>query len=327
MAENITTTEKSYHEAVSEAYREALLHRDDTFLIGEDVTKSLSGLSVGLADEFGEERVRDTPISEQAFHGLGIGAAMAGKRPIVEHEINTLSYISMDQIVNNANKLRYMTGGQVSIPLTISIPGSGASGGSAAQHSDNPWPLLLNCGVKTVVPSTPYDAKGLFHAAVAENDPVAVFFPSRLMGRTGEVPEDRYAVSLGEADVKREGEDVTVIAVGETVRDALDAAEELSGDVSVEVVDPRTLLPLDEETIFASVRKTGRVVVADGANRTCGAAAEIAARVANHCVWTLDAPIKRVTRADTTISYSPPEERHVLPDAETIERAVTDIVY
>lgn len=317
----------SYHEAVAQAYREALEFDDDTFLIGEDVEKSLTGLTVGLVDEFGDKRVRDTPTSEQAFHGLGVGAAMAGKRPIIEYEINTLTYVSMDQLVNNANKLRYMTGGQVSIPLTIAIPGSGAAGGMAAQHSDANWPMLLNMGVKVAVPSTPYEAKGLFHSAVAEDDLVAVFFPAPLMGQKAEVPDHRYTIPFGDAEIKREGADVTVVAIGETVRYALEAAERLADEISVEVVDPRTVLPLDEKTIFESVRKTQRVVVTDGANRMCGTAAEIASRISNECIWELDAPVKRVTRGDVTISYSPTEEQAVLPDAKVIETAITDVVY
>lgn len=319
--------EQSYHEAVADAYREALAYDEDTFLIGEDVEHSLLGLTTGLVEEFGNDRVRDTPISEQAFHGLGVGAAMGGKRPIIEHEINTLNYLAMDQIVNNANKLRYMTGGQVTIPMTLSIPAAGVPGSIAAQHSDANWPMLMNMGVKTVVPSTPYDAKGLFHSAVAEDDLVAVYFPADVMGQTGDVPNNRYTVPLGEADVKKTGSDVTIVGVGETVRYAMDVAANLSGEISIEVVDPRTLLPFDEETVFESVRKTQRVIVTDGANRTCGAAAEIAARISNRCIWDLDAPVKRVTRGDVTVSNSPSEERAALPDRETIERAVQDIIY
>lgn len=316
---------KSYIDSVHEGYRTVLSEFDESFLVGEDVRHSLTGTTQGLVDEFGEERVVDAPISEQGFHGLAVGAAMDGKRPIVEYQINTLGYLAMDQLVNNAQKLRHMTDGQVSIPMTITLT-SGASGGSAAQHSDNTYPSLLNYGLKMVVPSTPYDQKGLLLSAVAEDDPVIVYWPSTVLGEQGDVPEESYRIPLGEADVKREGEDVTVVAVGETVPQALSVAEEMAPEVSVEVVDPRSLMPLDEETIFESVRKTSRVVVADSANRTCGVAAEIAARISNQNFWDLDAPVKRVTRADVPVPYSPPEERRVLPNEDVISQAVSDVM-
>lgn len=319
-------TEKSYIGTIIESYHEALDRYDDTFVMGEDIEYALMGTTRDLVTEFGEERVRDTPISEQAFTGVGIGAAMAGKRPIIEYQINPIPHIAMDQLVNNAQKLRHMTGGQVSVPLTITVPSAGAPGGSAAQHSENTWPQLLNFGMKVVVPSTPADQKGLFRSAIEEDDPVVVYWPGSVLGDREEVPEESYTIPFGEADVKRSGTDVTVVAVGELVPKALSVADRLADDASIEVVDPRTLLPLDEETIFESVRKTGRVVVADDTARTCGAAAEIAARINNECFWYLDAPVKRVTRADVPISYSPPQEEYVLPDEETLERAVGDVL-
>jgi pyruvate dehydrogenase E1 component beta subunit len=250
---------------------------------------------------------------------------MDGKRPIVEHQINTMSYLAMDQLANNAQRLRHMTDGQVSIPITITIPSAGAPGSASAQHSDYTYPVLMHLGVKVVVPTTPTDVKGLLHSAVAEDDPVVVYWPAKLQSTREEVPEETPEIPLGEADVKREGDDVTVVAVGETVRMARSVADDLDG-VSVEVVDPRTLLPLDEQTIFESVEKTGRAVVVDGGYRTCGAAAEIASRISNEAFWSLDAPVKRVTRADVPISYSPPEEEYTLPDEETISRAISDVV-
>lgn len=318
-------SDKSYIATIIQAYHESLEAYDDAFIIGEDIQHALMGTTRDLVDEFGEDRVWDAPISEQGFHGLAIGAAMDGKRPIIEYQINTMAYMAMDQLVNNAQKLRHMTYGQVSIPLTITVPQAGTPGGSAAQHSDNPYPALMNYGVKTVVPSTPYDQLGLFRSAVAEDDPVVVFWPATVIGNRGEVPEDPYEIPLGEADVKREGEDVTVVAIGEMVHEALAVAEELDPDVSIEVVDPRTLLPLDEETIIQSVRKTGRVVVVDATNRTCGTAGEIASRISDKAFWHLDAPVKRVTRMDVPVSYSPPEEGHTIPDEETITQAVRDV--
>lgn len=315
---------KSYMESVHEGYRQALNEFDDSFLIGEDVRHSLTGTTPGLVDEFGESRIIDAPISEQGFHGFAIGAAMDGKRPIVEYQINTLGYLAFDQLVNNAQKLPHMTDGQVSIPLTITLT-SGASGGAAAQHSDNPYPALLNYGMKMVVPSTPYDQKGLFLSAIDEDDPVIVCWPGTVLGQQGHVPDEPYRIPLGKADVKREGDDVTVVAVGETVPPALSVAENMASEISIEVVDPRSLLPLDEETIFESVRKTNRVVIVDAANRTCGVGAEIAARISNQNFWDLDAPIKRVTRADVPVPYGPPEEQQVLPDEETIAQAISDV--
>lgn len=319
--------DKSYIGTIIEGYHAALSEFDESFLVGEDIRHALMGTTRDLVEEFGEERILDAPISEQGFHGIAVGAAMDGKRPIIEYQINTMSYLGMDQLVNNAQKLRHMTDGQVSIPLTVTVPNAGAPGGSASQHSDNAYPSLLNYGIKTVVPTTAYDQKGLFLSAVAEDDPVMVFWPANVLGQRSNVPEQPYQIPLGEADVKREGTDVTVVAVGEAVPKALSVAEEMADDISIEVVDPRTLLPLDEETIFASIRKTNRVVIVDGSNRTCGFAAEMAARIANHGFWDLDAPVKRVTRADVPVAYDPPEEQYVLPDEGTIEQAVSDVVF
>jgi pyruvate dehydrogenase E1 component beta subunit len=322
----MSTSTKSYIEAVNESHRQVLAEIDDAFVMGEDVEAGLTGTTPGLVAEFGPERVRDTPISEPGFTGLGIGAAMVGKRPIVEYQINTATYVAMDQVVNQAAKLSHMSDGQITAPLTITVPMAGAPGSLAGQHSDNPYPAFVNYGVKTVVPTTPYDAKGLFRSAVEEDDPVMVFFPTVLQSNEGEVPDESYTVPLGEAAVRREGADVTVVAVGEAVEPALEVAEGLAGEVDVEVVDVRSLVPLDEETILGSVDKTGRVVVADDANRLCGAAAEIASRVANVGFWSLEAPVKRVTRLHTVPpSFAPPQERRILVDADTIERAVRDL--
>lgn len=318
-------SEKSYLAAINETYHEALEEDPDTFVMGEDVRIGILGTTEGLVDEFGEERVRDVPISEQAFHGAAIGAATQGKRPIVEHQINTLSYVAMDQLVNNAAKLRYMTDGELTIPLTVLVPSTGAPGGNAAQHSDNPSPALLNYGLKSVAPSTPYDLKGLFHTAIREDDPVMVFCPAKRLGLRGEVPDESYTIPLGEAEIKREGTDVTVIAIGDAVGRVIEVSEQLADEIDVEIIDPRSLLPLDEETIFESVEKTQRAIVVEDANRFCGVASEIAARIANHCIWSLDAPIKRVTRAGAPVSYTPSEEQAVLVEEETIEQALKDI--
>jgi pyruvate dehydrogenase E1 component beta subunit len=315
-------TSKTYTEALREAHEELLREDDDVFVLGEDVRDSLVGTTDGLVDEFGEARVRDTPISEQGFVGVGVGAAAGGKRPIVELQVSTLAHVAMEQLVDHAVRFRYLSGEQYTLPLTLTVM-TGAFGGQGGQHSDAPYPGLMHHGLKSVVPATPYDAKGLLRSAVREDDPVAVFLPALLRGRTGAVPDDPYEVPLGEAAVRRSGEDVTVLAIGEAVPSALEAAGGLDADV--EVVDLRSLLPLDEETVFTSVEKTGRVVVVDPAYRTCGAAAEVAARIASERFGALRAPIKRVTRPDVPVSYSPREEHYVQTDRETIRRAVRDV--
>ena len=194
------------------------MQRDpNVFVIGLDVESGMSGTTVGLVKEFGAKRVVDTPLSELGFTGLGIGAAMAGLRPIVEYDINTLQYVAMEQLVNQAAKLRYMTGGQVNIPMTVRIVGSGGGGGMAAQHSDSTYAQLLHMGMKVVVPSTPYDAKGLIKQAVREDDPVVIYEPSFCYGLRGEVPDEDYTIPLGVADIKHAGTDVTVVAVGHLV--------------------------------------------------------------------------------------------------------------
>lgn len=318
---------KSYGEAITEAHAQTLADIDEAFVMGEDVSNGMTGTTAGLLAEFGAERIRDTPISEQGFTGAGIGAAMMGKRPIVEYQINTATYVAMDQIINQATKLSHMSDGQIEVPLTITIPIAGAPGSLAGQHSDNPYPAMMNYGLKTVIPATPYDAKGLFRSAVEEDDPVMVFFPTVLQSNEGDVPDDAYTVPLGEAAVRRNGTDVTVVGIGETVNMALSVANEVADDIDVEVVDVRSLVPLDEETILDSVEKTGRVIVADNANRLCGAAAEVASRIANVGFWSLDAPVKRVTRKHTIPpAFAPSQEQEVLVDEATIERAVRDLV-
>lgn len=324
-ADEQRTTETTYIEAVRDAHAEVMREDEDVFVMGEDVQTSLFESTVGLAEEFGTERVRDTPISEQAFTGLGIGAAMAGKRPIVEYEINTLPHVAMEQLVDQAQRIRFLSGGERSVPITFTLPSASVSGGHGGQHSDNPYPALAHYGMKIATPATPYDVKGLFRSAVREDDPVVVSFPVFLHETTGEVPTEPYEIPLGEAAIRRSGDDVTVVAIGETVPDTVAVADALD-DVSVEVIDPRTVLPLDEGAIIGSVEKTGSLVVVDNAQRTCGVAAEVAARVSNVAFDALDAPIKRVTRADTYVSWSPNEEFGILPDKELITRAVRDIV-
>jgi len=309
--------------AMYEGLREAMLEDEAVVVIGEDVDRSIIGATKGLIDEFGEPRVRNTPISEATFCGACVGAAAVGLRPVVDLMVGSFFYVAMDQVANQAAKLPYMSGGQVELPI-VYFTASGPSGSAAAQHSENPHPMLMNVGgLKVVMPSTPADAKGLMLSAVRDPNPVVYFQDAVLGGTKGPVPEGPYAVPLGVADVKREGTDVTVVAIGALVRQALAVAEALEGEgVSVEVVDPRTLVPLDEETILASVRKTGRVVVCDSAKLTCSAASEIAAMVAEKAFDALQAPPLRVAWENVPVPFSPPLEERVLVGPEDIRRAV-----
>jgi pyruvate/2-oxoglutarate/acetoin dehydrogenase E1 component len=313
-----------YQQALAKALRDEMARDPAVFVIGEDVRESLRGVSRGLAAEFGENRVLDTPISEQAFTGFATGAALAGRRPVVEYQIPALVYIAFEQIVNQAHKLRLMTGGQVRVPVTYLVPGSGARLGLAGQHSDHPYTFLVHAGVKTVVPATAYDAYGLFVAAIRDDDPVAVFAPAAVLGVRDDVPEEPYAVELGRGRVHRDGADVTVVAVGHLVHDALALAEELAGEISIEVFDPRTLLPFDWELLAESVAKTGRLIVYDDSNRSAGFAAEVLATAAEE--MELQIPPKRVTRADAPISFALELERAVLPGRDALERAVRAVV-
>jgi pyruvate/2-oxoglutarate/acetoin dehydrogenase E1 component len=313
-----------YQQALAKALRDEMARDPAVFVIGEDVRESLRGVSRGLAAEFGENRVLDTPISEQAFTGFATGAALAGRRPVVEYQIPALVYIAFEQIVNQAHTLRLMTGGQVRVPVTYLVPGSGARLGLAGQHSDHPYTFLVHAGVKTVVPATAYDAYGLFVAAIRDDDPVAVFAPAAVLGVRDDVPEEPYAVELGRGRVHRDGADVTVVAVGHLVHDALALAEELAGEISIEVFDPRTLLPFDWDLLAESVAKTGRLIVYDDSNRSAGFAAEVLATAAEE--MELQIPPKRVTRADAPISFALELERAVLPGRDALERAVRAVV-
>jgi acetoin:2,6-dichlorophenolindophenol oxidoreductase subunit beta len=314
-----------------QALREALIlemRRDpNVVVLGEDVRFSLRGVTKGCYDEFGPERVWDTPISESAFVGMATGAALAGLRPVVEFQIGTLLYIALEQMVNQAQKLRYMTGGQAKVPVTYLVPGSGARPGLAGQHCDHLYPLLLHGGMKVVMPSTPYDAKGLFTAALREDDPVVVFAPAALMGTKGPVPDTETSVPLGKSEIKIVGTDVTIVAVGPCVTDALKVGERLAKDgIAVEILDPRTLLPFDQFALEASVRKTGRLVIFDDSNRTCGFGADVAARAAEALFVHLKSPIVRITRADVPVPFSVALDKHILPSAEKLERTVRELI-
>jgi pyruvate dehydrogenase E1 component beta subunit len=318
--------EITYAEAINEAHRHAMREDPCVVLFGENVSSNWRAATKGLKEEFGRERVRDAPITETAFIGAGIGAAIAGMRPIVELMLVDFSLVAMDQVLNQMAKTTYMTGGAVSVPMVLRAI-YGAGGGNAATHSESLYGLYAHVpGMKIVVPSTPYDAKGLLITAIRDPNPV-VFFEHRLLySSRGNVPEESYEVPFGVANLLREGSDITVVAIGKMVGEAVKAADELKGRVSVEVLDPRTLVPLDEEAILRSVKKTGRLVVVDEDYERCGFSAEVAAVVAEKGFRSLKAPVSRVANPNVPIPFNRELERHVLPDAEKIVRAIRNIV-
>ncbi len=310
-------------QAINQALHEEMARDDRVIVLGEDVRISVFGDTRGLVDAFGGERVVDTPLSEALLSGMTVGAAATGLRPILHLMFGNFFYTAWDAIANQAAKLRYMTGGQITMPLVfMAVFGGGRSQG--AQHSDTMHSMLVNLGgLKVVTPATPADAKGLMKAAIRDNNPVVFLQSAGRGGEMGDVPDGDWVVPLGQADIKREGEDVTVIAVGAMLRLAMRAAEALSKEgIGVEVVDPRTLRPLDTETLLNSARKTGRVVVVDEGRLSCGMASEIAAIVAEQAFDTLRAPVRRVAAADVPIPFSPPLEREVLPTEERVIAAI-----
>jgi pyruvate/2-oxoglutarate/acetoin dehydrogenase E1 component len=313
-----------YQKALVEAVADEMKSDDSVVYLGEDVVHALRGISAGLHDTFGD-RVRDLPISEAAFTGLATGAAIVGKRPIVEYQIPTLLYVAFDQIVNQAQKIRLMTGGQVKVPVTYLFPGSGNRLGLAGQHSDHPYTLLVHAGVKTVVPSTAADAYGLLRSAIRDDDPVAVFAPAACLPVREEV--DGTIVPLGQGRIHREGTDVTVVAIGSLVAVALRCAESLAEQgISLEVWDPRSLLPFDYDGLAESVRRTRRLVVLDDSNRMAGFGAEVAAFAAEELFDVLDAAVVRVSRANVTVPFAVPLELTVVPSVEQLTRAVMAVL-
>ncbi len=315
----------SYRDAIRQAMLEEM-RRDPAVVVFCEDARFWTMPTHGFVDEFGPERVPIMPISEEGFTGAAIGAAMTGLRPIVDYTIANLMYVAWDQIVNHAAKNRYLFGGQASVPIVFRAAMKYANA-TAAQHSDRPYPQLMNVpGLKIVVPSNPADALGLLKSAIRDDDPVVYFEPLRLWGTKGEVPEGEHLVPLGKAAICREGTDVTVVAIGDAVPAALKAAEVLSGEgVDLEVVDPRTLVPLDKATILDSVAKTGRLVIADPAHKTCGAAAEVAAIVAEEGFASLRAPIVRVVAPDVHPPFSPALEALMYPSPARVIAAVQSV--
>lgn len=315
----------TYVGAFNEAVRQCMRDDDNVFVAGEDVGAfgGVFGSFAGLQKEFGERRVVDTPISEQAIIGLGVGAAVSGLRPIVDLMFMDFMCVAMDQIVNQAAKLKYMFGGKATLPLTITTAG-GAGLSAAAQHSQSLEAMLCHVpGLKVVYPSNPYDMKGLMVSCIRENNPTIMIKNKRILGAQAEVPEDLYAIPLGQAKVVREGTDVTIVAFGRMVTEAESAAKKLAEEnISVEIIDPRTLQPLDIDTIVRSVKKTNRVVVVHEAVKFGGLGAEIASQISESAFDYLDAPVGRVGAPFSPVPFSPALESHYVPNAKGISTAV-----
>lgn len=318
--------EITYAQAIKEAMSEEMRRDPSVFLMGEDVGLygGAFGVSVGMFEEFGEERVRDTPISEAAIVGAATGTAVTGMRPIAEIMFSDFMTIAMDQLVNQAAKMRYMFGGKANVPMVVRTPG-GSGTGAAAQHSQSLEAWFCHVpGLKVVIPSTPADAKGLLKAAIRDDNPVVFIEQKLLYRKKGPVPEEDYVIPLGKADIKREGKDLTIITYGRMVPACLKVAEDLAKEgIDIEVVDPRTLLPLDKETLIRSAAKTGKVLIVHEAVQTGGFGGEIAAVIADSdAFYYLDAPIKRLGGLDVPIPYCPELEKNVVPTEKTITEAV-----
>ncbi len=320
----------SYREAVNQAMSEEMARDPAIFLMGEEVGhyQGAYKCSQGMLEKFGEGRVIDTPIAECGFAGVGIGAAMTGLRPIIEFMTWNFSLVAIDQIINNAAKIRLMSGGQFKLPVTFRGPG-GAAGQLGAQHSQCLESMYVNCpGLKVAMPATPADAKGLLKAAIRDDDPVVVIEAEKLYSLQGDVPDGDHVVPLGKGEVKLAGTDCTIVTWGKTVHTALDAAKALEKEgISVEIVDPRTLRPLDEDLIFGSVRKTHRALVLEEGHGIASFGAELVARIQGSCFDDLDAPIERVHRMEVPMPYAPNLEAHVTPDVPRVVDAVKRAMY
>jgi pyruvate dehydrogenase E1 component subunit beta len=318
-------------DALNQALKEELARDNSVFLMGEEVAEYQGAYKVtrGLLEEFGPKRVIDTPITELGFAGLGVGAAMVGLRPIIEFMTFNFSILATDQIINSAAKMRYMSGGQFKIPIVFRGP-NGSAYQVSSQHSQalESWYAYFP-GLKVVMPSTPADAKGLLKSAIRDDDPVIFLEQERMYGMKGEVPEDEdFTIPLGVADIKREGTDVTIVARSLMVPVALKAAEQLEQQgVSCEVIDPRTIRPLDIDTIVESVKKTNRVVLAEESHPICGVNAEISAEIMEKAFDYLDAPVKRVSGVDVPMPYAKNLENMVVPDVDRIVKAVREVAY
>jgi pyruvate/2-oxoglutarate/acetoin dehydrogenase E1 component len=319
-----------YLDAIKEAITQEMEADIRVFLMGEDVGVygGAFGLTVGMIEKFGPNRIIDTPISEQAITGMGIGAAIMGMRPIVEIMFSDFLMLALEQIANQAAKIHYMFGGKVAVPLVIRAP-SGGGTGAAAQHSQSIEAIMHHIpGLKIIMPSTPYDAKGLFASAIKDPNPVIMLEHKLLYKKVkSDVPEERYEIPLGKADIKRSGTDITVVATSLMVHKALAVAEKMSKEnISLEVIDPRTIKPLDLDTILSSVKKTGKVVLVEEACYTGGFTSFLASEIANYAFDYLDGPILRVAGRDAPMPYSKVLENYIIPNEERIEEAVRKLL-
>ncbi|MFD6210189.1 alpha-ketoacid dehydrogenase subunit beta [Peribacillus sp. NPDC060253] len=331
----------SMSQAINEAMALAMRKDENVILMGEDVAGGAEvdhlqddeawggvlGVTKGLVQEFGRDRILDTPIAEAGYMGAAMAAASTGLRPIAELMFNDFIGSCLDEVLNQGAKFRYMFGGKAQVPVTIRTM-HGAGFRAAAQHSQSLYALFTSIpGLKVVVPSSPYDAKGLLLSAIEDNDPVIFFEDKTLYNMVGEVPEGYYTIPIGKAEIKRKGSDLTIVAIGKQVHTAMEAAQKLAGKgIEVEIVDPRSLSPLDEETILSSVAKTNRLIVMDEANPRCSMATDIAALVADKGFDTLDAPIKRITAPHTPVPFSPPLEDIYLPTSEKVIQVVSELL-
>jgi len=317
----------TYLAAIGAAQKEAMEEDDRVILMGEDVRSNLYGTAPNFVELFGADRVINTPISEASVAGMGVGAAMTGLRPIVDLTYASFMYLAFDQLINQAAKSRYMSGGQAKIPVVYRASMFYGSS-TAAHHSDRPYPMLMNVpGLKILAPACPHDAKGLLRTAVRTDDPVVIFEDATLWMQKEELPDIEFFVPFGEARIVCEGTDVTIVAIAGSVRHALSAVAQLAEEgVSTELIDPRCLVPLDRDAILNSVGKTGRLVVVDPANRTCSAASEISAIVVEEAFSCLRAGICRVTTPDVHIPFSPPMEKPLYPTKDKIVAAVREVL-
>ena len=319
-----------FRQAIAEAMSEEMRRDETIYLMGEEVAEYNGAYkaSKGMLDEFGERRVIDTPISEAGFSGIGVGSTMTGNRPIIEFMTFNFALVGIDQIINNAAKIRQMSGGQFPCPIVFRGP-TGSAGQLAATHSQAFESWYANCpGLKVIVPSNPYDAKGLLKSAIRDNDPVIFMESEQMYGDKGEVPEGEYTLPIGVADIKREGKDVTLVSFGKILKEALKAAESLAEEnIDCEVIDLRTIRPMDYQTIFESVKKTNRLVILEESWPFGNIATEITYQVQSEIFDYLDAPVEKINTADTPAPYSPVLLKEWLPNAEDVVKSIKKVLY
>ena len=322
--------EIQFREAICEAMSEEMRRDKTIYLMGEEVAEYNGAYkaSKGMLDEFGDSRVIDTPISELGFSGIGVGSTMTGNRPIIEFMTFNFSLVGIDQIINNAAKIRQMSGGQFPCPIVFRGP-TGSAGQLAATHSQAFDNWFANCpGLKVIVPSNPYDAKGLLKSAIRDDDPVIFMESEQMYGDKGEVPEEEYTIPIGEAEVKKHGSDVTVVSFGKIIKEVFKASEKLSEEnIDIEIIDLRTIRPLDIETIIKSVKKTNRLVIVEEAWPFGNVSTEISHQIQNKCFDYLDAPIEKLNTADTPAPYSPVLLAEWLPNQSDVIKSVKKVLY